>query len=115
MSALSLHEIAALPFPASLNAIREHYDPTWGRPQSDEPRKFKVRVDYSISSSGTDTVTVEAENEDAAREAGIDAVADQHWSSDGDFAPECVKVVELFEGQDQPVGTPLLRLIETAQ
>lgn len=31
MTTPSLHEVAAMPFPASLKAMREHYNPDWGR------------------------------------------------------------------------------------
>lgn len=39
----SLAEIAAMPFPASLNAMRQHYNPDWGKPD---------RAGYCVRTTG---------------------------------------------------------------
>lgn len=71
MSAPSLHDIAAMPYPASLKAMREYYNPAWGKDRGDgELKTFTVEVEYSIRDQAT--ITVEAftasEAEDLAAE-----------------------------------------------
>jgi hypothetical protein len=62
MSKPTLHEIAAMPFPASMLAMREHYNSEWGRPIPDggELIKYKVTVNYSVRVRDSRTYTVEA-------------------------------------------------------
>lgn len=62
----TLHEIAAMPFPQSVQAIRQHYDKNWGRFENGEPRAFEVTVRYSIYKTGSETYTVEAGSEEEA-------------------------------------------------
>ena len=68
----SLHEIAAMPFPASRNAMREHYNPHWGKevPEDGQKRKFKVQVEYSIPEYFE--ATIEAFSKDEAREEALE-------------------------------------------
>ena len=92
MSVPTLHEIAAMPFPASLNAMREHYNKDWGRPvpeDSDgELRTYLVSVSYSIRD--LITVEVEAYSEDEARDLAEDEA--QTRLGDGkDFCAEDVR------------------------
>lgn len=74
----SLHEIAAMPFPASVEAMRKHYNPEWGR---DEPepqegkRKFRISVDWTATGSFTEEF--EAESEADAREMAQIAAQDE--------------------------------------
>ena len=69
----SLHDIAGMPFPASLAAMRKFYDPKWGYDTSeDPPRKFKVSIEYSVTTYGDYNSTVEAGDEEQARELAID-------------------------------------------
>ncbi|KQM62395.1 MULTISPECIES: hypothetical protein [unclassified Sphingomonas] len=71
----SLHEIAAMPYPASVMAMREHYNAAWGLPlpdeKYDEPRLFKVRIDYSFTTQGQRSYTVEALSEEEAEEMAV--------------------------------------------
>jgi len=71
----SLHEIAAMPYPASVMAMREHYNSGWGKPlpdeKYDEPRTFKVRIDYSFTTQGQRSYTVEALSEEEAEEMAV--------------------------------------------
>jgi hypothetical protein len=65
----SLHEIAAMPFPESLKAMRKHYVKDWGTPIPEgatAKQKFEVRVDYEARISGSETIEVEAWSEDEA-------------------------------------------------
>lgn len=82
----TLHEIAAMPFPASVTAMRKHHDPSWGLPEPDEGelRRFKVRVDWTITQSGSDTIYVRAADAAEAKELATDEVADMH-GGDGEF------------------------------
>ncbi|MFZ3484247.1 hypothetical protein [Sphingomonas sp. 3-13AW] len=65
----TLHEIAAMPFPASVQAMRKFYNPNWGMPVPDDAgdlRKFKVRVEYTYTESDSRTYTVEATTKEQA-------------------------------------------------
>jgi len=75
MTKPTLHEIAAMPFPQSIEAMRTHYQRDWAKPlpkSVEAKRKFRVEVEYEVSYSDTETVEVEAwsgeEAEDLAAE-----------------------------------------------
>ena len=65
----TLHEIAAMPFPASERALFKHYGVTpWREKKEGEIRSFKVRFNYSETISNSVTYTVDAvDEEDAER------------------------------------------------
>ncbi len=84
MSAPTLHEIAAMPFPASLEAVRKHYDPKWGLDQPDGPGKFRVRFEWTIS--GFFDEEIEAESAEEAEEIARERAADD--ARTGDFEVE---------------------------
>ena len=65
----TLQEIAAMPYPASERAMREHYDPQWGKPKPEGAlRRYSVEVSYSFSGRDTWATDVNAHNADEARE-----------------------------------------------
>ena len=68
MSAPTLHEIAAMPFPASMLAMRKHYNSDWHKPEPDggDARPWKVKISYSTRISETVSYSVEAASEDEA-------------------------------------------------
>lgn len=73
----SLHEIAAMPFPASEMALERWYGI---KPRSgEEPapdgllRKFKVEVEYSYLCTEYESVTVTAATEDEAKDMAEEA------------------------------------------
>lgn len=81
----SLHEIAAMPFPASVEAMRKHYVPDWGKPVPDGAegkRAFKVRVEYDITISDDTIVEVFAFDEDEALELAEAQVEAEDTSRD---------------------------------
>lgn len=79
----SLHEIAAMPFPASLNAMRKHYNPNWGKevPEDGQKRKFKVEIEYAVIRAAE--YTVEAFSEDEARQEAEDEFYFDHATPEG--------------------------------
>lgn len=71
----TLHDIAAMPFPASRDAMRKHYNPKWGRDTGDgELRTFKVKVRYSYRVHEIETVEVEACDEEEAERLAEDEI-----------------------------------------
>lgn len=92
----TIHEIAAMPFPASVTAMRKYHDPSWGMPEPEdgELRKFKVRIDWTVTETGSDTVYVRAEDAAAAKEQAADEVADMHGCC-GEFEVDHARVQEV--------------------
>jgi hypothetical protein len=90
----TLHDIAAMPFPASVTAMRKYHDPSWGFPEPDEGelRTFKVRVDWTVE--GSDTVYVKASDAAEAKEVAADQVADMQ-SGTGEFEVGYSRVEEV--------------------
>ena len=76
----TLHEIAAMRLPASVYAMRKHYDPKWGFDASEEKtaRKFHVKMEWTIS--GTFDQEIEAETEKEAKEKAEEWVFDDAYS-----------------------------------
>lgn len=73
----TLHEIAAMPFPASVTAMRKHYQKDWGKPLPEgltEKRKFRVEVNFEVSYTDSDTVEVEAWTEEEAEDLASEKV-----------------------------------------
>jgi hypothetical protein len=80
----TLHEIAAMSFPASMRAMREHYNPHWHKPEADgEPLKFRVTVNYSYKEWTSATYDVEATDEDDAERVAME-MFDEDRSLEGD-------------------------------
>lgn len=97
MTKPSLHEIAAMPFPASLNAMRENYNPQWGKDCGDgEIKEFTIEVSYDVR--GSQSITVEAftssEAEDVAAAQVCKRVADDLGVSDHDVDCTNTRVLE---------------------
>jgi hypothetical protein len=90
----TLREIAAMPYPASERAMREHYDKNWHRdlPEADEDgkRKFRVRFDWEISGSFDDEV--EAGDEEEAEDIAREMAADNAWSVNNDLEVSFVRI-----------------------
>ncbi len=72
----SLHEIAAMPYPASEKAIREHYDKHWHRYSNDELKPFKVEIEYFVRTKEFWECEVEAADEDEAKKIAQDKFDD---------------------------------------
>lgn len=73
----SLHDIAAMPFPASQSAMREHYDAQWHMPQPEPgegPKKFRVKGRWTIG--GHIDQVFEADTEDEALDLAEEWVAE---------------------------------------
>ena len=79
----TLHEIAAMPLPASIEAMRKHYNPDWGRPmpEAGEGKSFfRVRAEWTIS--GRMDEVIEAADEKEAKELAREYVTDDAMSGD---------------------------------
>lgn len=61
-----------MPFPASQEAMRKHYNPMWGRGADGELIKFKVNLEYSYRVSESWSCEVLAADEDEAVELAED-------------------------------------------
>lgn len=74
----SLADIAAMPFPASRDAMRAHYDPLWGKFMAEgDLRSWKVTINYSVRSSESVSYNVEATSTEEA-----EALADELFDKD---------------------------------
>lgn len=80
----SLHDIAAMPYPASVNAMRKHYNPEWGRPvpEGGERRTFEVELDIEYTGSDTHWIKVEAFTEEEAEELAQQELEDRRYYED---------------------------------
>ena len=77
----TLHEIAAMPWPASRNAMRKHYVHDWGVPIPDgvdRKKSFKVEVSFTVTEKRDEIVEVEAFSEEEAKELAQDKCAADH-------------------------------------
>lgn len=85
MSAIpTLHDIAAMPFPASEQALQRYYGVEPWKERSAAPRKtFEVIVSYSWSERSTATYEVEADTRDEA-EAEAEKLFDRDGSLEGE-------------------------------
>lgn len=66
MTAPTIHEIAAMPFPASRDAMRKFYNPYWGKDLPAEAEKRPFRATVRWEASGYATYDVEAYDEEEA-------------------------------------------------
>jgi hypothetical protein len=92
----TLHEIAAMPFPASVDAMRRFYNKDWGKPVPDDGklRAFKVRVDYSFSGSGSEALDIEAYTAEEAEEKALEELDGLVPDDADDWEADEVKVTE---------------------
>ena len=73
-TAPSIKDIANMPFPASVKAMRQYYNSSWGKDIGDGVKKtFRCRVGYSVRDS--DTVDIEAFTKDEAEDLACEKVA----------------------------------------
>ena len=63
----SLHEIAAMPFPASMEAMRRHYNRDWHKPEPDGKTLITYEVTMGFCVPETRTYKVEAYSEEEAQ------------------------------------------------
>lgn len=81
----TLKEIAAMPYPASVQAMRQHYNPMWGRGKDGELQTFKVTLDYAYRVSDVFECEVEAvDEEDAIEVANLRFDEDCHDADEDD-------------------------------
>lgn len=61
MTKPTLQEIAAMPFPASVEAMRKHYNPAWGRPIDGDgtARRYRVKLLGTVTTREHINETVE--------------------------------------------------------
>jgi hypothetical protein len=103
----TLHEIAAMPYPYSERAMREHCDPNWGKPKPEGVlRSYTVEVSYHFSGRDIWGTTVKAHNEEEAielAEAAFDkADLDLPWEAEVDAAD--FKVTGTASADTRPEG-----------
>ncbi len=94
MAVPTLHEIAAMPFPASRDAMRKFYNPNWGRPSAEDDGVNTYIVEVRWTASGYQEYTVEASDEDQAEAIArekFDADYDLPDEAEWDFADVCKK------------------------
>lgn len=79
----TLHDIAALPYSKTVEAMRQFYDPNWqtGSATNDGPR-WKVRVEYTRTVEDEDVFEVEAASEDEAKKRARAIFREEHCSDD---------------------------------
>jgi hypothetical protein len=87
----SIQEVAAMPYPASVRAMREHYNPQWGKPVPEgKLRRYSVEVDYSFRGRDTWSTEVNAHSREEAEELAGDAFdkadLDLPWDAEVDDA-----------------------------
>lgn len=78
----TLQEIAAMPFSQTVDALRKHYDPAWGKVDEDgEPAKaWRVRFDWEIK--GRFDEVIEAASEEEALEIAKEQAADDAFGEE---------------------------------
>jgi len=83
----TLHEIAAMPFPASRDAMRQHYNPHWGEAMPDRPagavdKQFYVTIEYTTMAFDEEHVTVTAATAEEAEHIARKEFRDEHSADD---------------------------------
>lgn len=82
----TLHDIAAMPFPASVEAMRKHYNPAWGRPVDGDGsrRTYRVKLSGEVRTVKPiyETVEIAAFSEDEAIELAQAQIEQQHPDAD---------------------------------
>ncbi len=71
MARPTLQEVAAMPWPASVAALRKFYDPYWAKFDfEDGPREVRVSIDSEVTRDETFSIAIEATSiEDAEKQA----------------------------------------------
>lgn len=92
MSVPTLHEIAAMPFSAGQKAVREHYDPHWGKELPEGKVKFRVQFDWTLE--GEFNEEIEAESEEEAQEIAESMIHDDTYSAHLDISFVKIKLVQ---------------------
>ena len=89
MSAPSLHEIAAMPYPQSIKAMREHYVHDWGKPIPDgasTKQTYAVEMLFTLTVNEHETIEIEAWSEAETIAEAEDQVSRMHsHAEDIDF------------------------------
>ncbi len=95
MTKPSIQEIAEMPYPASMMAMREHYNPDWHKPEPDGETLMKYRVTMDFAVRDSRTYTVEALDEEHAEKLADDALnADKSIPHDAeDFEMSDIELV----------------------
>lgn len=102
MARPSLHEIAAMPLPTSLIAMRRHYDPCWGVPEGEQ--LWNVNLSYEIETAVCDTVCIEADSPEAA-----EAIARERLNSASGYHGGSIKHLQVsVEPASRPECPPLI-------
>ena len=70
----TIAEIAAMPMPASIMAMREHYDPYWGRLPEEGTKRFMVKAEYSYVVREEYSDIIEAESREEADEIATEQI-----------------------------------------
>ena len=70
----TLAEIAAMPMPASIMAMRKHYDPHWGRLPEEGTKRFMVKAEYSYVVREEYSDIIEAESREEADEIATEQI-----------------------------------------
>lgn len=94
----TIQEIAAMPFPASVEAMRKYYVHDWGRPVPDgvdRKQTFRVEVEYSVSRTEHSVLEIEAFSASEAEELASDKIVIQER-----FADDC----EILNAVAEPKG-----------
>ncbi|WP_343518128.1 hypothetical protein [Sphingomonas sp.] len=84
----SLAEVAEMPFPASLVAMRKYYNSEWGKPIPegvDKARKFRAVVSFSYREESSKSYDIEAFSQKEAEELAEKAFGedrDLRWLDD---------------------------------
>ena len=85
MQAPSLKEIADMPLPASIAAVRRYYDSDWARFASEgEPREIVVVVDYEVTREDTFHTKVVAGSPEEAKKLALAELEDLEGKVDVD-------------------------------
>jgi hypothetical protein len=107
MAAPSLHELARMPFPASLLAVRKFYDPLWAVFNfEDGPREIRVSLDYEVTREERFSIVVEASSTAEAEQIARAELKDREGRVD-------ILYVELRDPHEITVPHP--SLFETLQ
>lgn len=82
----TLHEIAAMPFPASVEAMRKHYNPAWGKLIDGDgaARRYRVKLSGTVTTRDyiNETVEVDAFSSDEAIKLAEEEIDDRHPDAD---------------------------------
>jgi hypothetical protein len=90
----TLHEIAAMPFPASEQALYKYYGVRPKDGKDGELKTFKVTYHYSVRENYSESYTVEAVDDEQA-EKMADDIFDEDRSIPADADVDDVEVVEV--------------------